>query len=145
MMTTRERAERAYEEEDIVLAARINRQADAEDEAERNRPRTLAEQRDAVMHQIDVLDCSIARESGTYDATHIAALRAEADRIDAEIKAETLSGLLASGRTREITIARRADWNSRNVIASTLARNEAEVGYTFADLRNAVVAHGLTK
>lgn len=74
--------------------------------AEAARPKSRQEQMSAIIRRIDTLDCSIARESGTYDAARVAALRADLARLKAADDAE-----FAAVWRREVFEAKRAAWN----------------------------------
>ncbi len=108
-------------------------------EAETSRPITRDERRSQILGELERLDCSIARESGTYDADKVAALRAELNSIDAEEEAE-----FAAEWTAEVTKMRRAEWNAR-VRAGEFADNARAVqaafdaqGWTVSGLKRAV-------
>jgi len=85
--------------------AELDRRAAAEEAA---RPKTRGERKSELIHQLSVLDCSIARESGTYDEAKCQAIRDEIAKIEAEEEAEFLTEW-----TLEETKQRRADWNAR--------------------------------
>jgi len=53
--------------------------------ARETRTPSLAEQRDSLLREIERKDCAAARESGTFDAEHVANLRAQVADIDAKI------------------------------------------------------------
>lgn len=83
-------------------------------------PKTREEQREAIVRKINALDCSAAREAGTYDAARIDALRTKLAEIEAEEKAE-----FAAEWTEETTVARRAEWNA--MIKANAAENGGKV------------------
>jgi len=108
-------------------------------QAARNQPRT----RDDVLRDLERVDCSIARESGTWDAEKVAALNAELAQIDAARTAE----LSIRGWTAEATAARRAEWNTRVeagqfgtriIDRAAIEAQEQAQGWTTAELRAAV-------
>jgi hypothetical protein len=45
--------------------------------------------------------------------------------------------------TKEVTIARRAEFNSHKPTRATLPKIQKDLGYTFFDLQNAIKRHGL--
>jgi len=102
-----------------------------------------AERKDAIRREINILDCSIARESGTYDEDAIIALRAELDAIESDEQAEFLAEW-----TPEVTKARRAEWNAK-VKAGQIKDGrdiidaERELGYRMSDIKRAVKANNL--
>jgi hypothetical protein len=116
------------------------------------RPRSLTEQLHETLREIDIQDCSIARESGTYDATRVAALREQASALRAAIDAEALAGIIRDGWTLEVTRARRA---ANNAMVRGLPVRGGKVdqrvvdawlkaqGWTHADLRRAITLHGI--
>jgi hypothetical protein len=86
---------------------------------------------------------NVAADLATANAENVS-LRADLDRLDAEIVAETLTSLIAAGWTRETTIARRAEWNSRKPNAYTVHAIELDLGYTMSDLKAAIGEHQAT-
>lgn len=121
------------------------------DAAEAARPKTLSEQRDAILRELDRKDSTIARESGTYDQAEIDALRAEVARIEAAIAAD-----FAEQWPRELTVSRRADWNAlvRSMVGGNGKINAAgmtkinarvaEQGWGPAELKRAIALHKLS-
>lgn len=119
-------------------------------EYEKNLGKSPEEKKLAILKEIEVLDCSIARESGTYDAEKIADLRAQVKDIEAEQDA-----IFLETWTLEITKARRIEWNdfargtmgnNRKVnheIAQALTEKQREQGWWMDDLRKAVKLHNL--
>ncbi len=110
-------------------------------EAEANRPITRGGRRSQILGELERLDCSIARESGTYDADKVAALRAELNSIDAEAEAE-----FAAEWTAEITQQRRSEWNTKIEAGEITTAIEARAamdafGWTITDLKRAVALH----
>jgi len=113
------------------------------------RAKSRAERRYELLREIESLDCSMARESGTYDPDRIAALRAEVEAIDTEREAE-----FAAEWTLEVTKARREEWNTRVLAGEfgsaptcykAMRAAEHEQGWTSDDLRRAVKMHQLPK
>ncbi len=102
-------------------------------------PRT----RHDIIHELGVLDCSIARESGTYDAKRIAALRAERDAMD-----RAVADAFTAEWTATVTRERRKAWNARVMageIKDSASAHEAMVaqGWTMADLKKAIKLYSL--
>ena len=107
-----------------------------------------------ILHDLEICDCSIARESGTYDAERVAALRAELVDFLARRDADFLAIW-----PLELTRSRRAAWNARvrsgefgapgkkysgATARANYARVEAacrEQGWRVSDLRRAVELH----
>jgi len=120
--------------------------------AEARRPITRSERKDHLLKEISSLDCSIARESGTFDADAVAALRTEYKALNQEEKDE-----FAAEWTREETISRREEWNNRvrsgqfgkcgggKTDFEKVARQEEEQGWTNGELKQAVKLHNLPK
>lgn len=71
------------------------------------RPKTSADRKREIYHQLEIKDCSIARECGTYNQAEIDALRAELAETEAAEVAE-----FAAEWTPEETQTRRSAWNS---------------------------------
>jgi len=125
-----------------IREARIRK----EREAEAARPKTINEQMDAIKHQISVRDCSIARESGTYN-------QAEIDQLRADLKAleNRADDDFATEWPIEVTKTRRAEWNVyvnselKNASNVSIAVYEAEKnqGWTVAQLKKAVKYYNL--
>jgi hypothetical protein len=90
-----------------------------------------------IKHQLESLDCMIARESGTYDQTEIDTLRAELDQIEREEKDEFLSVW-----TPEVFTDRKAEWNAwvrsaGNPTLKKLVDRQTEQGWLLDDLKKA--------
>ena len=119
-------------------------------EYEKNIVKSPEEQKYALLKEIAALDCSIARESGTYDAAKIAYLRAQVGEIEAKQDAEFMEAW-----TLETTKKRRLEWNafarslmagSKKVtpeIAQALTKKQREQGWWMNDLKKAVKLHNL--
>lgn len=147
-MNYTEKAEQAWERGDEAGWARNNGLADAERKAEAQRPLPLWEQAERLERQLSSLDCSLARECGTYDEVKVTALRVTLAEIRASMASAETAELLAAGWTIETTSARRAEWNGRMrqspiKTAVQLRTREREMGYAFADLKRAIAAHKL--
>lgn len=117
------------------------RQERLEREANQPRVRTAYD----VARDLEREDCSIARESGTYDADRVAALRNEFEMLST---AEEHARLVTAGWTDAVTTqARREAWNNAvragQIAPNTLARDQQRIGYTLADLKNAIKFYGL--
>ena len=119
---------------------------DRERAARASQPRT----RDDIIHELGVLDCSIARESGTYDAERIAALRSELDALAkvAAIVDQAAADTFAREWTIEITRERRATWNGmvkakKINSAGSAQRAEAKLGWTMRSLKKAIKLYSL--
>lgn len=107
-------------------------------------PRT----RDSILRELERTDCSMARESGTYDAGKVAALRAELAAMD---KAD--DDAFAAVWTLEVTESRRAVWNAeiRAMAASNGGRIDPRalnalikrVGHDSNALKRAIALHNL--
>jgi len=78
-----------------------------EREAWENRPRTLADKKREIYHELERKDSTIARESGTYNQAEIDALRNELEEIEKQEERE-----FAIEWTIEITKTRRENWNN---------------------------------
>jgi hypothetical protein len=101
-----------------------------------------------VLRALETEDCSIARESGTYDAARVAELRAELAAMD---KAEAEA--FASVWTRETTEARRAAWNAEGrkllaahgnrIPASEIYALRKRLGYGIDEIKRAKALHGI--
>ena len=117
---------------------------------ERERQAALAtpRTRDDICRELERLDCSLARECGTYDADKIAALKSELAAVD---KAE--NDAFAAEWTREVTIARRAEWNAeadklvakhgRNVPGVEVRKLTERLGYGMREILAAKEIHGI--
>ena len=101
-----------------------------------------------VMRDIDRCDCSIARESGTYDADKVASLRDELAAIEqAELDA------FASEWTADVTQARREAWNAeirklaakhgRTIPGMEINDLANRLGYRMEDIVKAKAIHGI--
>lgn len=129
-----------------IREARIKREM----EAEAARPKTIDEQMDAIRHQISVRDCSIARESGTFDQAEIDQLRTTLKELEDKKTAEFLATW-----TLAVTKERRIRWNDfvRSVMDSAgrispdksreLYKKQHNQGWMLADLKRAVKIHKL--
>lgn len=126
----------------------IDRRAMAKSAA---RPKTRSDRKYEILHELEIKDCSIARESGTYNQAEIDGLRAQLAEIEAEEEAEFLADW-----TREETMRRREEWNSFvrsfpvesngriSVDNSRLIMERAsEQGWSVDDLKRAIALHGL--
>lgn len=117
-------------------------------EYEKNRVKSPEEQKYALLKEIAALDCSIARESGSYDAGKISALRAKIEEIEAKQEEDFLKIW-----TLEITKSRRIEWNtfasaamakySRKELPAVITEKQRELGWWIDDLRKAVKIHNL--
>ena len=117
-------------------------------EYEKNRVKSPEEQKYALLKEIAALDCSIARESGSYDADRISALRSQIEGIEAKQDAAFLDIW-----TLEITKSRRIEWNtfasaamanhSRKELPAVITKKQRELGWGMDDLRKAVKIHNL--
>jgi len=104
--------------------------------------------RDDLVRLLDRLDCTIARESGTYDAARCDAIKAQIKAMDDAADAE-----FAAEWTLETTRTRRAEWNATiKALSEThkglrfavaVSAHAKAVGYGTDDLRRAVKMHGL--
>lgn len=120
-------------------------------EAAASEPKTRSDRKAEIAHELEIKDCSIARESGTYNQAEIDALETELETIDAEETAE-----FAAEWTLDVTQTRRADWNAfiRTLIgkdgriassqAGKMATRERAQGWSMSDLKKAVTLHNLT-
>jgi len=104
---------------------------------------TPAERKLEIIHQLEIEDCSLARESGTYDAATVAALRSELGAIEATEEAEFLARW-----PRELTEARRAEWNARVRAGEIKDARSAQAaidaqGWGLRELKRALKAHNL--
>jgi hypothetical protein len=99
--------------------------------------------KETIHRELEIKDCSIARESGTYDQAEIDALRAELRSIEAA-ENETF----CAEWTREVFEARRNDWNSRvqahgdKLTMDQVAAITADLGYGIDELRRAKAVYG---
>jgi hypothetical protein len=117
-----------------------------EHEAEVAWSKTPAGRKDAIYRMLERLDCSIARECGTYDKAQIDQLHAELAQIEAGEQAA-----FAAAWPLELTKERRAAWNARvrNGEFGTpptfrrVAMAEHNQGWTGNDLKRAVKLHNL--
>lgn len=103
------------------------------------RPRT---RNDAVTEMV-ALDCSDARESGTYNQARIDVLRAEIDAFDA-VGRVALAASVGPEWPYETAVARRMAWNAAIAAlpkGTTQAVLEARCGHTHAELRRALRLH----
>jgi roadblock/LC7 domain-containing protein len=125
----------------------INRRRHA---AEAARVKTPEERIATLQRKIAAEDCSIARESGTYDAAKIATYRAEI----AELRAQVVAKMAAAEETfraewtPEVTLARKHEWNAASAAGkmktwAAIRDYERKVGYTMDDLKKAVKMNGL--
>jgi hypothetical protein len=119
----------------------------AEMEAARNAPKTRSDRKYEILHKLEVKDCSMARECGTYKQDEIDALRAALKAIEDEETSEFLAAWPI-----ELTKTRRASWNAwgqalkdsgAKISYKDLDIQEKKVGFTFADMKKAIQAHGL--
>ena len=101
---------------------------------------------DDLRRRLDALDCSAAREAGTFDAAKVAAIRAQIEAIEAAQRAT-----FAAAWPLETTKTRRAEWNgfiranstSKGIRADVVAARIKAQGWTTDDLRAAVKLHNL--
>lgn len=110
--------------------------------------KTRAGRKARIYRELEAKDCSIARESGTYNKAEIDDLRAQLRAIEAEEEAEFLAAW-----TLEITQERRESWNARvkagafgtvgsgKVNFAAVAAAEKAQGWTVDDLKKAVALH----
>jgi len=75
-------------------------------EEQRNKPKTLTDRKFEIYHELEIKDCAIARECGTYNQDEIDKLRKELKEIT-EKEEEEFKGEW----TKETTQERRQDWN----------------------------------
>ena len=118
-------------------------------EAEAARPKSIAEQKAAILHKISIRDCSIARECGTYNQAEIDSLRAELKSLEGQENAK-----FTAEWTLEETKSRRIIWNSFiaaeiNVGAMTpekyrkLDDKTRQLGWGLVQLKKAIALHNL--
>lgn len=113
--------------------------------------KTRAGRKDSIYRALERLDCSIARECGTYDQTKIDELRTDLAAIEAEEEAEFIAAW-----PLDLTKERRASWNarvkggefgdtSRGTPDLYRAIHAAQVaqGWTMDDLKKAIKYHNL--
>ena len=112
-------------------------------EIETARPKTLDEQKDAIRHQINIRDCSIARESGTFKQTEIDDLRTQLKDIEDKDNAKFIIDW-----PLEVVLKRRATWNASckaggrsKVTLKMITAAEHAQGWTLNDLRRAMKIH----
>lgn len=103
------------------------------------KPETREARIDRLIHQLDRMDTTVARESGTYDADKIAALKAEIAALEDDTEKEFIADW-----TLEATKIRREKWNSdaRKPGATEIKLTIAH-GFTLGDLKKAVKHYGL--
>jgi len=115
-------------------------------EAESNRPKTLADRKASVLRALEIKDCSVARECGTYDQSEIDALRTELKEIEAaEEKARWDEWDIETTKTRRI------EWNDfirslgelDGLKMQQVYAKEREQGWTIEDLKTAIKHHSL--
>ncbi len=119
-----------------------------EREARRQQPQTREDRRASIVHTLSIMDCSSARESGTYDADRVAALRADLAEIDTETQSE-----FAAEWTLEITRERRAAWNRRvradefgadgRIDNAAICAVYKDQGWDLSALKRAINLHGI--
>lgn len=116
-------------------------------EAEAARPKSISEQMDAIRHQISIRDCSIARESGTFDQAEVDQLRATLNELEDADNANFLTDW-----TMDTTKTRRVAWNTmvksgkfggKRVDMNAVRRTEKEQGWTLENLRRAIKLYNL--
>ena len=128
-----------------IRQARIKKEM----EAEAARPKTIEEQKDIIRHQISIRDCSIARESGTFDQAEVDGLRSQLKDLEDRDNANFIADW-----PLEVTKERRAGWNAMIKAGKLTGSNgkvdhkvfmatELEQGWTLDDLRRAVKIHNL--
>ena len=105
--------------------------------------KTREGRKETIYRLLEKLDCSIARECGTYNPERIATLQAELAQIEAAETAE-----FSSAWPLELTIRRRAEWNARvhqGEISNQqqLIKAEIKQGWTLSQLKKAVTLHGI--
>jgi len=112
-----------------------------EHDAINSMPRT----RDDIMTDIERLDNSIARESGTYDAQRVAVLKQELADFDSTAELE-----FCAEWTADVTAARRAEWNewvkrtsngTGRIDSPVLMRKQGQQGWTIDQLKKAVAMY----
>lgn len=99
---------------------------------------------DDLYRQIEALDCSSARESGTYDADKVAAIRAQIDDIKSADDAKFLAVW-----TPEVMQARKDEWNAwaranatkKGLSVSLVDAREKAQGWTCEEMRRAIKLH----
>ncbi len=106
------------------------------------RPKSIGERKDLIYRRLEILDCSIARECGTYDQAKIDQLRADLKILDAEENA----GFLASW-TIDITKERRISWNDKvragTITPKNMMQAQISQGWRFEDLKKAIKIYNL--
>jgi len=114
-------------------------------ENEIKRPRT----RDDILRELQSLDCSLARESGTYNPEKIKQLQDELSELEHQQNEKFLLEW-----TAEVTQARRENWNEMvrsgkfgngKVDWNILRTQEKNQGWTMEDMKKAVTLNGLEK
>lgn len=114
--------------------------------AEDTRPKSRGERIAGLMHQLEIKDSPVAHEWGPLSpeqVAEIAGIRAEIARLQKEEQDE-----FATAWPRELTIARREEWNNRVkageiTMVTEMRRQEERQGWSLADLRQAVKIHNL--
>ena len=134
---------RYWEQQDTLLQAEMT--------AARAAAITPEGRLDALERRIDAMRFA-HYEDGLHTAEAIAALEAERDALLAEIQAER-DARFAAEWTREVTMARRAEWNARvrsgeftiggRIFPATVRAAETAQGWTMVSLKRAIDAHGL--
>ena len=117
-------------------------------ERERQAVQVMPRTRDDILRDLERLDCSLARECGTYDADKIAALKSELAAMD-----KANADAFAAEWTREVTIARRSEWNAeadkmvakhgRNVPGAEVRKLTERLGYGMREILAAKEIHGI--
>lgn len=117
--------------------AELQRRAAAKPEKPASKAVARAERIYQLSRELEKKDSYAARESLTYDAEKIAALKAEIAALEAEQKAEIGAELVAAGWTREHTAEVKAKWNAMAKTRPSLVTLEKACGCTIAELKKA--------
>ena len=143
-------AERKYDNANNEGAEGYNPYRAEREDRERKQAASLPRTQDDILRELERLDCSLARECGTYDADKIAALKSELAAMEKADDDEFLTEW-----TVEVTNARRSEWNAevkklvakhgKNVPGREVYNLEERLGYTLADIRKAKQMHSISK
>ena len=108
-----------------------------------SKPETKTEKLERLEHELSVKNCSIARESGTYDENEVNAIRAEIETLESEIKKEEDEKFFTEW-TREVTIERRKKWNAEATKpGATMMKVIIAVGFSQDKHKKAIEHYGL--
>jgi len=99
-----------------------------------------------LRHELETIDCSVARESGTYNPERVAYIRT---RI-AQIESDQASAFLVEW-TIDVTQKRKSEWNAfvranttkKGILATLVTKKQREQGWSMADLKKAIAIHKL--